>query len=1087
MVVLSKTRSLSPALALFAACGLVASSASAIDIFWNNASGGAWNVGGNWLPNTVPSSAGDTAVIDLAGTYTVSVTAAQSTGPISILNPSAMVSVNSGVNLNLLGSQIINDGTLRINSTGGGSQTYLMLAGANAEISGAGSLVLNASSNPITAYLTTNVGQSLTNALGHTIRGTGQIYLTLINNGLVSADVASRRIELLSAAKTNNATMRALNGGILFVNTTVNQGAGGTLHADAGAVQYSGGTVNGGTLTAANAGEHRVVSASTFGAFTNNAPLLIDNGHVANFSGAAVTNNGSITINPQAGGSQAYLQLTGPSPAVFGGSGQIVLNASSSLDTAYLTSNVGQTMVNDANHTIRGTGRIYVSLTNNGQVNADTNGKVLELLSQAKTNNSVMRAIGGGILQIAGATLTQSTSGELIADGSEVRLSGATVSGGTLLAQNGGAIRVISPSTLGSLTNNAPLLVNNGANMNVSGETIINNGSITVNPQAGGSASYIQLTGAGPTTFTGNGQIALNASTSLDTAYLTSNVGQTLINDANHTIRGTGRIYVPLTNNSVVSADVSGKAIELLSSAKTNNSSMRATGGGVLQISNVAVNQSPTGEIVAENASLVSLQGATINGGELNAMGSGDFFVAATSTFGTLTNNAPVRISSGGTSLNISQASLINNGTITVNNGVSGSTSSFQLVGPSVTTLSGTGTLRLRASGTITTATVATNVGQLLVQSSGHTISGSGSVIAPLENNGLVSADIDGRALQLISGAKTNNATMRAIDGGTLRIASVTLTQSAPGQVLAANNGTVAIASATVSGGSLNASGNGQFTIESTSSFGPLTNNAPIQVLTGGTSLNVLNNGFVNNGTITLNNGVSGTASNFQLVGSDATISGTGALVLNASSSTATAVITTNVGQLLTNAGDHIIAGRGRSNARILNRGIIAPGPLAGGAGLIEMFNTLTLAEESRIHIEIGGDTAALYDRITSNSALNIDGALVVTYRPSFTPTRDQSYTIMQGSVRNGEFFDVVMPPISGGVGLRLRYTANAVILDAVCYADVNEDGGIDGADVEAFFDLWEAGDPVADLNNDGGIDGLDVEFFFDVWENGGC
>ena len=791
MVVLSKTRSLSPALALFAACGLAASSASAIDIFWNNASGGAWNVGGNWLPNTVPSSAGDTAVIDLAGTYTVSVTAAQSTGPISILNPGATVSVNSGVNLNLLGSQIINDGTLRINSTGGASQTYLMLVGANAEISGTGSLVLNASSSPVTAYLTTNVGQTLTNALGHTIRGTGQVYLTLINNGLVSADVSARRIELLSSAKTNNATMRALNGGILFVNTTVNQGAGGVLHADAGTVQYSGGAVSGGALTAANAGEHRVVSASTFGALTNNAPLLIDNAQFANFSGAAVTNNGSITINPQAGGSQTYMQLTGPSPAVFGGSGQIALNASANLDTSSLSSNVGQTMVNDSNHTIRGTGRIYLPLTNNGQVNADINGRVLELLSSAKTNNSVMRAVGGGILQIAGTSLTQSAPGELIADGSEVRLSGATVSGGTLTAVNGGAFRVITASTLGSLTSNAPVLVNTAVFLNVSGETITNNGSITVNPQAGGSASYIQLTGAGPTTFTGSGQIALNASTNLDTAYLTSNVGQTLINDTSHTIRGTGRIYVPLTNNGVLSADVSGKTIELLSLAKTNNSRMQATGGGVLQISNIAVNQSSAGEIVAENASLVSLQGATIIGGQLNAAGSGDFFVAASSTFGTLTNNAPVRVNSANTFLSLSQASLINNGTITINNGISGSASHFRLIGPSTTTLSGSGTLRLRSNAAVSTATVTTNVGQLLVQSSGHTISGSGSIDAPLENNGLVSADIDARTLQLISGAKTNNATMRAIDGGTLRIASVTLTQSAPGQVLAANNGVV--------------------------------------------------------------------------------------------------------------------------------------------------------------------------------------------------------------------------------------------------------------------------------------------------------
>ena len=55
------------------------------------------------------------------------------------------------------------------------------------------------------------------------------------------------------------------------------------------------------------------------------------------------------------------------------------------------------------------------------------------------------------------------------------------------------------------------------------------------------------------------------------------------------------------------------------------------------------------------------------------------------------------------------------------------------------------------------------------------------------------------------------------------------------------------------------------------------------------------------------------------------------------------------------------------------------------------------------------------------------------------------------------------------------------------CPADYNLDGGIDGADVEAFFSDWEGGTGCGDTNQDGGIDGADVEFFFNAWENGGC
>ncbi|MBS0197490.1 MAG: hypothetical protein JSR77_12100 [Planctomycetes bacterium] len=55
------------------------------------------------------------------------------------------------------------------------------------------------------------------------------------------------------------------------------------------------------------------------------------------------------------------------------------------------------------------------------------------------------------------------------------------------------------------------------------------------------------------------------------------------------------------------------------------------------------------------------------------------------------------------------------------------------------------------------------------------------------------------------------------------------------------------------------------------------------------------------------------------------------------------------------------------------------------------------------------------------------------------------------------------------------------------CPADFNQDGGIDGTDVSAFFDRWEVGQCDADVNNDGGVDGTDVSVFFAAWEAGGC
>ncbi|MBL9002410.1 MAG: hypothetical protein JNK25_14870 [Phycisphaerae bacterium] len=55
------------------------------------------------------------------------------------------------------------------------------------------------------------------------------------------------------------------------------------------------------------------------------------------------------------------------------------------------------------------------------------------------------------------------------------------------------------------------------------------------------------------------------------------------------------------------------------------------------------------------------------------------------------------------------------------------------------------------------------------------------------------------------------------------------------------------------------------------------------------------------------------------------------------------------------------------------------------------------------------------------------------------------------------------------------------------CPADFNQDGGVDGSDVEAFYVVWESGEGCGDVNEDGGVDGGDVETFFARWEAGGC
>ena len=55
------------------------------------------------------------------------------------------------------------------------------------------------------------------------------------------------------------------------------------------------------------------------------------------------------------------------------------------------------------------------------------------------------------------------------------------------------------------------------------------------------------------------------------------------------------------------------------------------------------------------------------------------------------------------------------------------------------------------------------------------------------------------------------------------------------------------------------------------------------------------------------------------------------------------------------------------------------------------------------------------------------------------------------------------------------------------CAADYDQSGGVDGDDIGAFFDDWQAGEPCADVDGSGGVDGDDIGFFFDRWQAGGC
>lgn len=95
-------------------------------------------------------------------------------------------------------------------------------------------------------------------------------------------------------------------------------------------------------------------------------------------------------------------------------------------------------------------------------------------------------------------------------------------------------------------------------------------------------------------------------------------------------------------------------------------------------------------------------------------------------------------------------------------------------------------------------------------------------------------------------------------------------------------------------------------------------------------------------------------------------------------------------------------------------------------------------------------------------------------------PSNRSTVTILATA---GSFYTIRVGGFNGATGTGMLNLA----CTPVCIADFNQDGGVDGNDVESFFVAWEAGTSTADVNVDGGVDGQDIEFFFGLWEAGGC
>ncbi|XVJ58460.1 MAG: hypothetical protein HEQ23_03290 [Tepidisphaera sp.] len=1043
--------------------------------------GGTWHVASNWLSNNIPDTVGESAaLVNLSTPYAVNLTTGVTIGDFLGVSGTTL-NINNTAALNIAGASFSNQGVVVVNANGGGNATFINFTGG-ATLSGAGAIRLNGTSGVLDrAYLTSNGGFS--NGGGHTIRGRGNIYNAMTNNGFIVADETGEVLQTLSGAKVNNNFMRATNGAILQISGgSINQSGGGVIQADGGTVNLIAGTnIISGTMSALNGGVINVTGGSaTLNGVALTGPMTVQNNNTLSLP-TGIANNGTITVNSNAGGSLTNLSFADGQAIT--GTGEIVLNATSNvLDRAYISSPNGPSGVtNSLGHTIRGRGNVYYRLNNGGTVRSDSAGDTLQMRDGVITNSGTIEASDGGNLALTSATVNQTPGGLIRATGGgNVVLTNVSVAGGTMNATL--PSRIIGASgtqTLSTVTVNGPLDVQNNTSLVVAG-SLTHTGTLTVNSTAGGNATSLRPTSGA--TFSGSGEILLNATSNvLDRAQLYAPPGSAgFINAAGHLIRGSGNIYYNSTNNGTIRSGLTGQILQFTGGTTTNSGLIEAVAGDVYFTSHT-VNQTAGGQVTAGVGGNIVLSTAILRNGTALASGGGRIVAAAgANTVDAINVLGPLDIVNG-SSVAV-PTGLSNQSTITVNSNGGGSVTSIQPASGAV--FSGNGTIAMNATSNVLDRAqlYAPNGTAGFTNGSSHTISGSGAIYYNFVNDGTVRANLTGRTLLLTSGTVTNNALIEAV-AGDIALSTRTVAQSANGRVIA-SGGNVVLTSSTIQGGTV--SGLGGSRVASVSGVNTLSgatiigrfdvdNNTQLSV-----SGNVLNNGVL---TVNANSGGSATIISFA---NGTTLGGMGRTVLNATLGVLDRAYLFVPSGSATNAAGHTVAGTGNIYGNITNRGILSPGNNTVGM-LAQATGTYTQAAEGSLDIELGGTAAGQSDMVGGAGAKVLGGTLNLSYRPGFQLGQCQTITIMTGSSITGRFATVNTPPVELGF-ISVIYNPTSVVISYVP-SDYNGDGFPDFFDYDDYVNCFETGNcpegTSADFNRDGFVDFFDYDAFVQAFESG--
>ena len=1038
---------------------------------WTAAGSGTWSTSGDWSSG-VPNSSTTSACITNGTSGTPSAVTLNINATVDNLQLGSFDSLTSALNtqLGIAGTEIINGGSIAING-GSGNNTDLLIEN-NVTLSGGGTLTLSTAGGGGDAFLEESGGSfTLTNQ--STIQGNGIIGnngLSLVNSGTVDANVSGAGLELVSMTNgvTNTGLLEATKSGVLQLNGITVNNAGGNITANGGTVQFFGSTdIQGGTLNTLNGGT--LGTPSGYSAYldgSTGAGAVTINGtytsplNTNTYLLGTITNKGNIQLNGGSG-TNTFLQIDEGSGSntnvTLNGGGTVTLSTASGGGDAYIQQAVGGMTLTNVNNTIQGSGIIGnggLALNNESTINANVSGAALTLNnSGATTNTGLLEATGGGVLQLVGVTVNNAGGNITAGSGSTVQIYGSsdiqggtlnTLSGGTMgTPQNNSAI-LDGSTTAGAITLNGTYTSALNSNTYILG-TINNQGNIQVNGGSGNNTQLLLDGGSGNTVVTlkGGGTVSLSTSGGGGSAFIDQAVGGMTLTNVNNTIQGNGIIGnggLALNNESTVNANVSGAALTLNNSGATFNTGLlEATGGGVLNLSGITVNNAG-GNITAGPSSTVQLYANTdIQGGTLNNNGTflgtyqgySAYLDGSTSAGAVTINGTYTSVLNSNTYL---LGTINNQGNIQVNGGSGPNTQLLTDEGTGnnlVVTLKGGGTVTLSTAGGGGSAYIDQAVGGMTLDNVNNTIQGNGIIGnngLSLINSGTVDANVSGAGLELVSmtNGVTNTALLEATNGGVLQLNGVTV-NNAGGNITAGSGSSVHLFSgAVIQGGTL--TNNGTFlgtaagysaVLDGSTSAGAITLNG---TYTSGLSSQTYVLGTINNNNNLQVEGGSGDNTFLMTDSTNVTLKGGGTVTLSTATGGGNAWLQQEAGgQTLTNVnntiqGEGVIGNNGLTlvnesggtiNANSTGSGVITTLTLTSlsltNQGLLEASNSDVLNIDGINVLNDGGKiTANAGATVQLYGNADIEGG-TLTNNGAFLGTAAGYAAYLDGSTKQGD------------------------------------------------------------------------------------